>query len=219
MKIFYAITIILLFYSCHKPKPVDLVRMDFELPATFTPVKDTVQLSDTLLFTMNFPDTLREANSGNFYKIKNFPFNLYLSAIRIGDSTKSMGQQELATNKFTYFSILGNFLNTNSVSTLFKLNYIGNRYQASCKILPKERGVYVFGIVYVIPTDSNIPDSILSLPDVDGKKQILSLRFPVFLFNNGNTNFSLLQKNAKVGAVINGGITSDYRGFYTFAVK
>lgn len=215
----FSIILLGLFFSCCKHPHPEFVRIEFELPATITPVRDTVNLGDTLLFSMNFPDILKDAVSGNSYKIKNFSFNLFLRATRIGDSTKSMALQELATHKFTYFSILGGFVNTSSVATHFRLNYNPDNYQASCKILPKERGVYVFGIVYEIPSDNGIPDSILSLPDANGKKQIPFLISPIFLFNNGNTNFSLLQKNAKVPNTIYGGPTTDLRGFYTFAVK
>lgn len=189
--------------------------MRFELPATITPIRDTINLGDTLLFTMNFSDTLKDAGSGNRYKIKNFPFNLFLSASKIGDSSKTVTQQIDYTDKFLYIDILGNFINTSSISTNFKLIYNPNNYFASCRIVPKERGIFSFRINYYKPNDEGIPDSILTLPAApNGKRQIPFLKFPVFIFNNGNNNFSLLKKNSKVI-----GDPFDWRGYYTFAVR
>ncbi len=220
MKIFLIFIISsLLFFSCgkDKDKPYEFVEMRFELPATITPIRDTITLGDTLLFSMNFSDTLKDAASGNSYKIKNFPFNLFLSASKLIDPTKAFSFQELATHKFRYYDIVGNFVNTSTVATHFKLQYISDSYKAICKILPIERGVFVFNLAYVKPTDEGIPDSILTLPNApNGKKQIPFLKFPVFIFNTGNNNFSLLQRNVSDIAIDK---SFEWRGTYTFVVR
>lgn len=203
------------FTGCVKDKNYEFVEMEFELPATMTPERDTIDLGDTLLFKMDFSDSLKDAKSGITYKIKNFPFNLFLSATKIDDSTKGLGYQVLSTHKFTYTSLIGNFVNTGRVATHFKLQYSTNNYQAICKIKPNETGVFVFDLVYMIPKDDQIPDSILSLPiSPNGKRQIPYLRIPKFIFNNGNTNFSLLRKNCIVA-----GDSTRWSGFYTFYVR
>ena len=215
--IYFLIACAVALLSCGKDKPYEFVEMKFELPATMTPIGDTINLGDTLLFAMNFSDTLKDAASGNSYKIKNFPFYLFLSASKLVDPSKAFNFQELATHRFTYTSIIGNFVNTGTVSTGFSLTYSSDTYKAVCKIKPTERGIYSFNIVYKKPTDTGIPDSILTLPPApNGKKQIPFLIFPVFIFNNGNNNFNLLQRNVSDIAI---GKSFEYRGYYTFVVR
>ena len=213
--LFYLLLVsIVAFTGCVKDRHYEFVEMKFELPATMTPERDTINLGDTLLFKMDFSDSLKDFLTGKSYKIKNFPFNLFLSACKINDSTRGLGEN-LSTDKFTYTSIIGNFFNTGYVSTLFKLQYSSDKYQAICKIKPNERGVFVFNLVYSYPKDYAIPDSILTMPNSpNGKKQIPVLKSPKFIFNNGNTNFSLLKKNCKVA-----GDSSEWSGFYTFYVR
>jgi hypothetical protein len=207
----------LIIHSCDKNNPYEFVEMNFELPATITPGRDTIDLGDTLSFSMNFSDTLKDARSGNSYKIKNFPFNLFLSASKLIDPTKAFSFQEFATHKFTYINSIGNFVNTGTVATHFKLQYSADRYKAICKIVPKERGVFVYNLNYRKPTDTGIPDSILSLPNTStGKKRIPFLIFPVYIFNNGNNNFPLLYRNVNDIPLAN---ALEWRGTYTFVVR
>lgn len=214
--LFYLFLISIVFFtSCLKDRHYEFVEMKFELPATMTSERDTINLGDTLLFKMDFSDSLKDFLTGKSYKIKNFPFNLFLSSSKIGDTSKSITQQPDYTDKFLYVNISGDFVNTGDISTNFRPVYNQDSYSALCKIIPRERGIFSFRINYYIPTDDNIPDSTLTLPNaLNGKKQIPFLRFPKFIFNNGNTNFSLLKKNAKVA-----GDSTEWIGCYTFVVR
>src|SRR5215208_4124551 len=95
-----------LFSSCHKPTN-EYVGMTFTLPLSIAPIKDTINLGDTLTLEANFSDSLKEVFSGKYYSLQNFDFRTGVAFNLLRDSSVGLDQQPGAAGAFTITNEFG----------------------------------------------------------------------------------------------------------------
>src|SRR5215208_8543783 len=92
--------------SCHRPRN-EYVEMIFKLPLSITPVRDTINIGDTLTFEANFSDSLKEVFSGKYYRLQNFDFRTRVAFNLLRDSSVGLDQQPGAAGAFTITNEFG----------------------------------------------------------------------------------------------------------------
>jgi len=115
--------------------------LEFDLPLKVYGVKDTIGLGDTLRIRLDVPDRLVERSNGELYSFIDYDFEL-ISYIGRVDSMPTVADTKL------YF----NWIDAEGESTYFGGVYIispkyhDNTYQYEALIIPKQKGLYVFGM-------------------------------------------------------------------------
>src|SRR5215208_2966658 len=130
-----------LFSSCHRPRN-EYVGMTFTLPLSIAPIKDTINIGDTLTFEANFSDSLKEVFSGTHYRLQNFDFRTRVAFNLLRDSSVLISQQPGTAGAFTITNELGGITGLSESFGGVNFLYENDRYKLRTKLVPKQKGVF-----------------------------------------------------------------------------
>lgn len=197
--------------------------MIFEVPLNISPIKDTINLGDTLVLQANFPDTVKELNSGKYYRLQNFDFKTRIGffTFHTNSINLSISQQPGAGASFVINNEIEGVKGTTETFGDLVLSYDGKSYKAKTKLIPKQRGVYAINFYSRYINDDDFPLDFINVGiDGNGNKRIALMRNVWYTVNEGQTNFDLYRKNTKTGD-LNSPQNRHYemKSTYTFAVR
>jgi hypothetical protein len=179
-----------------KDKPKDeQVDVRLVIPMSITPMRDTFNINDTLLFEISTPDTILELTTNKYYKFENFNLNSFISIRKLSSNTGIFADQPGAISKFSYTNITGGMSNFSGTFTDVNFIYSNNGYIAKCKIACKETGTYS------IHTIDRYGRTTFRLTNIDigstpsGGKKIPILNEIRYTINNGQINYHILKDN------------------------
>lgn len=220
--LFLSLSFINFYSSCDKPKD-EYIEVIFEVPLSITPIKDSINLGDTLTLEANFSDSVREVKTGKRFKLQNFDFKTRISFFRLTSNTIYLSQQPGSLSSYNIYPITGSISNTGESFANLNFQQMNSDYFAKIKLVPKTKGVFNIGF-YSQHVHSNIPLTSINVGNTSsGGKKIAALKNIWYTVNNGNTNVELLKQHSKlVSASTNpteDNIQSEQRGTYTFVVK
>jgi hypothetical protein len=194
--IFVLMTSVLIGASCEKYHPKDIRQVWPIMPVSITPVKDTFNVNDTLIFEIDIPETLRDSLSGQLVTCKNFNFSSFFDFHRLVNPNNNLGQQP--NNGSDYVTIntgVGTIQSPPSSSFAnWNLQYIGNRYKIKAKIVVKQSGVMAITLIYSSPQQS---ESATMGKNNAGETIYASFDKIKYFINNGQTNFHIYKQHCK----------------------
>jgi hypothetical protein len=210
--------LLLLSGKCTEEQEPDFMFMTFEIPVSISPNTEILALGDTLWISGQFPDTLRDIHSGEYFKLANFDFKSKICITRINNSQLYASQQQPA---FHEFSFTGDLFQTSSICGPVSFNYSANNYLYKIALKPKNTGI--FNVFFNRPVDLHgSPDEQIDLQPyvnlgigVDGRKRIPVYEAFLFIVNDGDTNYELFKQHARPGSDI---VPSEEKGSFTFQV-
>jgi len=211
-----------IFSSCHKYKDEN-VDVTFEVPLNITPVKDTIQVGDTLTLEANFPDSIKEVTTGKYFKLANFDFKTRVWFEKLVSDTLYISQQPGVISSFNFYPQSGNINNIGTTFASFVIAYADAKYIARIKIIPKQAGIFNIGFYSLLMEKNIILDSVDLGPSDAGGKKIAYLKNIWYTINNGNTNVDLLKQHSKLVSTSTNpnqlNVQQEQKGTYTFVVK
>ena len=196
--------------------------MRFEVPLSITPIKDTIDLGDSLLLEANFPDSLLDIKSGKFFKLPNFDFKIRIAILKLGNINLSLAQQPGASSSFHFINETGAVDDLSETFGGLKFEYINGIYKAKVLVIPKQIGVFALTFFSRLSGHNNELDFIDLGRTESGGRKIANLTNVYFLVNDSQTNYELLKQNSKLGSIVSPNtenIRDEKNGTYTFAVK
>lgn len=203
---------------CNDEKDPEFVFITFEIPLTIRPGNETIRIGDSLWLVGNFPDTLRDIRSGNYYRLKEFDFQSKICLKRITNNQLYLSEQTPAFEEFYY---LGGTNQISSICGTFKISYSSNGYSYSVGFIPKNTGIFTLSINRPVAISGMPEDRIDFRPFLDlgisndGRKRIPVYEAFLFIINDGNTNFDLYKQYVRQGTDI---VPSEELGTFTFRV-
>jgi hypothetical protein len=229
--IFYGCFFLLTCTSCGCKKeevPPEYLRIIFEIPLTITPIKDSVQVGDTLWLEASFPDSIRDHNSGKYYKVPpSFDFRTAVGFLKLVLPDKTINRQPGFASGFNIINKTGGIENVGSTFGGVKFAHDSNRYYLRIGIISNQKGVgsisfhtrWLTGRVY-----GGDPDlSFLDLGQTpSGGKRIPVLDNIYYIINEGETNFHLFQRHCVAASLtypIESNVFFEQKGTYTFVIE
>lgn len=207
-------------FKCDDEKPPLFEFMIFELPFGVTPEDDSIKVGDTLWIFSNFPDTIREYNSGNYFKLVNFNFNFSLALFKLTNDQKSISEQPGATSSFNFIQKIGFISFFGETFNTYNMVYSQEKYISRIGIIPQTSGV--FCINFLGPAKLELKSVIDLGKTKDGRQRIPSYRNIYFTINEGlNNNFDLFKQNCRAVSIefpIPDNIYNEQKGTFTFRV-
>jgi hypothetical protein len=227
----YGCFILLICTSCGCKKeevPPEFVRMIFEIPLSITPIKDTVHLGDTLWLEASFPDTIRDHNSGKYYKVPpSFDFRTGVFFKKMIYNDKNISEQPGFAKSYKVLNKIAGIKNLQTTSGDLEFAHNGGKYSLKVGIIPNHKGVasVSFGTGWqvgrVYRGDPDISFISLDKPPSGGKR-IPVLDNIYYIINEGDTNFDLFQKHCVAASLqhpIESNIYYEQKGTYTFVIE
>jgi len=183
-------------FRCDPEQDPEFVFMIFTLPISVSPATSEISIGDTLWITSDFPDTIREYNSGEYYKLENFNFNFSLGLFQLVDNQKSISEQPGATSSFNFSQEVGSITFFGETFSDYNFVYSQEKYLSRIGIIPQSIGV--FCVNFLGPSQLDL-ESVIDLGKTqDGRQRIPAYRNMYFTINEGlNNNFDLFQENCR----------------------
>lgn len=215
----FLLVLMLTSFQCEDEK-VEFVFMILELPFTVTPENDSISVGDTLWITSDFPDTIREYNSGEYFKLEDFSFNFSLALRKLTSNQLSISQQPGATSSFNFHQEVGFISYFGETFSDFNLLYSQGRYKSRIGIIPQNTGVYC--VNFLGPSQLDLKEVIDLGTTGDGQRRVPHYDTMYFMINDGLlTNFDLFKENCRAISLENpipGNIYYEQKGAFTFRV-
>ncbi|MCX7638102.1 MAG: hypothetical protein N2044_09695 [Cyclobacteriaceae bacterium] len=205
-------------FKCQEEKMPQFEDFVFVIPVVINPSDSIVLLNDTIWFIGNFPDTLFELNSGEYFKIQKPTLVASLIARRLIGSEFSYSQQPGAIPSFDFVSRVGGVSNPGQSFATLTFIWSEKHYKCRFGIKPKQRGIFTINILN--PEQFDLSEINLGLTS-DGRQRIPVYRNIYFVVNNGKTNFELFQKHCKAASLdypTEQNIYYEQKGTFTFRV-
>ena len=182
--------------SCEKYHPKDIRQVLPLMPVSITPLKDTFNVNDTLLFEIDIPETLKDSLSGQLVTCKNFNFSSTLRLRKLTDSTNSIRDQP---GNGSDYEIIAASVGTiqSPPSTIFadwNMQYQNMRYKVKAKLILKNTGIMTISPLYLSP---NQTQSATMGTNPDGETVYASFSQIKYFINNGLTNFYIYKQHCK----------------------
>lgn len=197
-----AVALVNIFSSCNRPKE-EYIEMKFEIPLTVTPIKDTINIGDTLTLETNFPDSVKEVKSGRYYKLQNFDFKTTISFLKLTSTSLFLAEQPGNTSDYAIVPLEGTIKNISESFADLAFKYSNGIYSAKVLLIPKAKGAFNIFIFSKYAGKNSYLDSLKLPVSSSGNKQIPFLTDVHYVINNGNTNYELLKQHSKLGSVVN----------------
>ena len=180
---FYLLTsLILIFCSCTACKDdCSSGNLQFDLPVQAYGIKDTLYLGDTIRIKLAIPDRLAERNSDVEYDFDDYSFNLITYIERI-DTSPVKSNTKIA---FDWITQQGESQYFSDVFLIFP-TYSDHTYFYEVLIIPKQKGLYIFGMNSDFSRAS-------PLKKLDGPCSRNSVEVYMKLENETNVNFEFLK--------------------------
>lgn len=209
--------------GCHKRKD-QTVEFKFQIPLSITPVKDLINVGDTLTLKANFPDSVLEVNSGKRYKLPDFNFRTRIAFMQLSDTALFLSQQPGSSSSFRILNEIGGVVDVGETFGSLQFNYANNFYQLRTKIVAQKKGVYTINFFWNDVGISTTGLDFIKLGETEsGGKKIATLVNIWYIINDGQTNFNLLKStHIKLTSFTNpipDNISAEQKGTYTFVVK
>ena len=179
---FFCLAILTLFWiGCNGSKDDCPGSLQFYLPLQAYGIKDTLKLGDTLRVRLDIPDKLNEINSSNVYDFINYNFKLITYIVKIDslpitadpadnfDWITEQGESQLKTDIFLVIP-----------------QYKNNVYQYEVAIIPRHKGLFVFGM-------NSVADRASPLENLTGPCSKKPVHVYMKLENDSNVNFEFLK--------------------------
>lgn len=188
--IFISFTSILLLSSC-KDKCTDHVFY-WEIPATFSPTKDTFNIGDTITITSRFNDVVYEQYNKKQFHLINYKFFPECSLLQIDSIPPS--EYDLAGKLSTYADLivdssyvfyLGDDVNGFEVAR-GDYKYSDKTYMLEYKLVLKKKGLFLFN------HSSNLNENLLGGQDFVGRCPNSEELGKVLLNNGASNNVEML---------------------------
>jgi hypothetical protein len=215
--------------GCKKEEvPPEFVQMIFEIPLQITPIKDTVQVGDTLWLEASFPDTIRDHNSGKYYKVPpSFDLKSRIGFTKLINKDKNISEQPGFAQSYKLLNMAGGIENLQETSGIVKFIYDGSKYSLRVGIIPKQKAIASISFFTRWRTGGVYEDdadlSFLNLSnESSGGKRIPVLDNIYYIINEGNTNFDLFQRHCVAASLtypIESNVFFEQKGTYTFVIE
>lgn len=205
--------------SCEKYHPKDIRQVWPIMPVSITPVKDTFNVNDTLIFEIDIPETLKDSLSGQLITCKNFNFSSSLRFRKLIDPNKNIGEQQSNGGDYQTISTGIGIIQSPPTTTFadFNLLYQSNRYRIKAKFIIKNRGVMTISPLYLVPNQS---ESATMGTNNNGETVYASFDKIKYFINNGQTNFHIYKQHCKPSpAYTDEQNWLENTGTFTFVVK
>lgn len=198
--------IILFFFlwntSCSKEKRIEFVDFIFVIPITISPIKDNIQMGDTLWVNTSFYDSIYELRTAKKYKIDPYLFD-FKTRIGIRSLTYpdlSLNRQQGFSNGFNILNQAGGIYNLGDTFGDLKFIYDNGKYSARVGLQAKSPGIACLSFYSkaISTTSSNQSDllSFIKLPkSPNGDTRVPLLIDIYYVVNNGNNNFQIFRNN------------------------
>lgn len=196
--------------------------MIFIIPLTLMPIQETFQVNDTLMLEAVFPDTVKEFNSGKYFKIQDFDFAARIIMVKLVSPELYLSQQP--GNSFSYgvVSEMGSIIVAGSLGGFLLFEHWKDTYFIKAKLVPKVPGLYNISFLSgYVSNHRRLDDRINLGHTADGRKKIPVLRNIYFVVNEGNNNFQLLNENSMLALTnfyVPNNIYGERYGTFTFRV-
>jgi hypothetical protein len=196
--------------------------MRFQVPLSTTPIKDTINLGDTIILEANFSDSVLDIISGKYFKLTNLDFKTRIAILKVGNTDLSLPEQPGATALFNFINEIGAVTDLSQSFGGLKCEYVNGYYKAKIRVIPIQKGVFTLFFF----SQWNGHNSQLDFIDLgrteSGGRKIANMTNVYFLVNDSQTNYELLKQNSKLGSVVSPNtenIRAETQSTYTFAVK
>lgn len=221
--VIYLIVIVSCFYifgSCHKYIPNEYIDFRFEIPLSITPIRDTINIGDTLTLQADFSDSVKEVHSGKLYELKGFDFQTRIAFLKMGDTSLTLAFQPGNAETYKIIPLTGAITGLSQTFGSVMFDSSNSRYKLKVKLIPNQKGVSSISFYSRYVGGATELNFIELGSTAAGNKKIANLRNIWYIINNGNTNFELYKKNTKLGNLN----LLDTRNFemeatFTFVVK
>lgn len=181
----FVVIISVVFFNCTQCTPDNdecgNTALEFDLPLQVFGNKDTLNVDDTLTLALKIPDVLTERNRGFEYELIDYNFKLVNYVVKIDSmSTTSESARD-------FYWVVNKGL-TQYVSGAFLVlpEYSNHVYEYEAKVIPKAKGLYVFGM------NSDYSGGI-PLEKVNGPCSNRAVEIFVKLEDDSNSNFEFLK--------------------------
>ncbi len=205
--------------SCTKYHPKDIRQVLPIMPVSITPLKDTFNLNDTLIFEIDIPETLKDSLSGQLITFINFNFASALRFRKLVDPNKSIGDQQSNGTDYQIISTGIGTIQSPPTTTFanFNLQYQNTRYKISSKLVVKNSGVMTISPFYLAPAQAQ---SATMGTNNNGETIYATLDQIKYFINNGQTNFHIYKQHCKEVAFPNDSDNwIENTGTFTFVVR
>lgn len=215
--------------GCKKEPAPEFLDFIFEVPLQITPVQDTVNIGDTLWLEADFPDTVKEHNSGKYYQLlpTDFNFRTRIGFFRLVSVKGDISDQPGFTQGFDIVNQVGSVERLQETFGDFKLRHSQNRYQARIGIIARQPGVGCINfLTTAVRNGSAGKDENLSFLDLgktpQGGSRKAVLREIYHVINQGDTNFDLFRQHCRAISLekpIEPNVYYEQKATFTFVVK
>ncbi len=207
---------------CEENKVQIFERIRFELPFTIIPFDSIVRIGDTLWITAHIPDSIRDWNTGNRYRLIDFDFDLSLVVRKLIDKYKPVGDQPGATSVFDFIIEDGTLYLFETFND-FKMAYRDDYYSFRVGIIPKATGVYCFNFLSPPANTTFNLRKVIKLENTpDGRERVPVYDGTYIIVNEGtHTNFDLFKKHCRAISLelpSPSNIYYEQKGSFTFRV-
>ncbi len=218
--ILLAITISSSTSSCNKDNDkYEEIQFEFLIPLSISPGIDTIYIGQELILSANFSDSLFDVLSQKKYFLPDFKINTVAVIQKLTTPNYDVVQQPGAMNKFAFFNQVGTFSNFSSTFADVTFLFQNNEYKLIVKFTPKERGVFILNFFHDPGSkgSTKLPQELA--PSEPGIKRFPLMRHIRYIFNNGQTHFSIYKDNCKPRDPNEATNWVESKATYTFVVK
>jgi hypothetical protein len=159
-------------------------NLEFDLPLKAYGSEDTLNIGDTIRIRLDIPDKIPERTSGYVYDFIDYEFKLITYVVQINLSP--VGTDSKST--FDWVTIEGKSEYFNNCF-IVKPTYLNNLYQYEVLIIPKQKGLFNFGM------NSIANNRINPLAKLDGPCSKRPVVAYMKLVNDTNVNFEFLKQS------------------------
>lgn len=157
--------------------------LQFDLPLQVFGLKDTLTTGDTIRIKLNIPDQLAERNSAVVYDFVNYTFKLVTYMVKIDSLPTTAYSQET----FNWITLQGESKYVGDVFLVLP-TYSDQAYHYEVLIVPKQKGLYVYGMNSDFSRAS-------PLEKLDGPCSKNAVQAYMKLENETNVNFDFLKQS------------------------
>lgn len=116
-------------------------NLQFDLPVQVYGVQDTLDFGDTLRIKFDIPDKMAERNSGESFAFNDYNFKLITYMVKIDSSPATAN----SITSFDWITVTGESKYESGVFLVMP-TYTDHAYHYEVKIIPKQKGMFVFGM-------------------------------------------------------------------------
>ncbi len=174
------------------PTELPRINLEFEIPVTTIPARETYVIGDTLSIEIEFTKNLTEVTNTYTYNFEGFNFNGMIRMNRLEDKNLRSGIQPGGLPSVKIVNLRGGFLPFSDAGAQFDYEFLNDTYILKSKFVLQHEGV--FSISFFTNTDEF--SGFNRKLNFEGK--IASVNNIFYKINQGNTNFHLLFENSKI---------------------